>query len=123
MKIVNVKDVKPHEFGEGSALFYGGKVTTQSLLREECGPKIGIVMVKFEPGVRNKFHAHTTGQILYVTDGKGIVATRDKEYVVTPGTAVYIPPGEMHWHGATDDSSFAHLSILGTPSDLTISED
>jgi 4-carboxymuconolactone decarboxylase len=39
------------------------------------------------------------------------VATREEEKVVTPGTIVYIAPGEVHWHGATGDSSFSHIAI------------
>ena len=77
---------------------------------------------EFAPGARNKFHTHSREQILYVTEGKGIVATRDKEYTVTPGTVVYIPVNEEHWHGATKDSSFAHLSIIGGPQEMKITE-
>lgn len=28
-----------------------------------------------------------------------------------PGDVVYIEPGVKHWHGATKDSWFSHLSI------------
>jgi quercetin dioxygenase-like cupin family protein len=27
----------------------------------------------------------------------------------------FISSGEEHWHGATEDSSFSHISILGQP--------
>lgn len=97
--------------------FYGGKAYLQFVLEGEYpGEKIQVALVKFEPGAKNKFHTHSSGQVLYVTEGKGIVATREEEIVVTPGTMVYFPPGEEHWHGATDDSSFAHFSIMGQPS-------
>ena len=123
MKVISVKDVEVREI-EGGQLFTGGKVTTQSALEEDYGAeKIEIVNVKFEAGVRNKFHAHSTAQILYVTEGKGIVATKDQEHMVTPGTLIFIPPGEEHWHGATPDSSFAHFSIIGRPSELKIVEE
>ena len=71
----------------------------------------GVLLVSFRPGARLNFHVHDYEQILYVTDGKGIVATKEKEVVVTPGMVVYIAPGEVHWHGATDDSAFTHLAI------------
>ena len=77
--------------------FYGGKVYTQFVLEGEYpGEKIGVVLVKFDPGAKNKFHTHTVGQVLYVTEGKGIVATREKEVIVTPGTMIYFSPGEEH---------------------------
>ena len=97
-------------------LFFGGTVTTQPILEEDHkGSKIQIINVNFEPGARNKLHTHTSEQVLVITQGKGIVATKDKEYLVTPGMIAYIPAGEEHWHGATNESAFSHLSILGDP--------
>ena len=71
----------------------------------------GILLVTFNPGARLNFHTHTFEQILYVTEGKGIVATKQEEQTVTPGTVIFIAPGEVHWHGATEDSSFTHIAI------------
>jgi len=122
MKIINVKDVEVKEI-EGGPLFTGGKVYSQFVLDEEYGAKkIQMVMVKFAPGSRNRFHTHSSGQILYVTEGKGIVATKDQEHIVTPGMVIFVPPGEEHWHGATKDSSFAHLSIIGQPHEMKVVE-
>ena len=122
MKIVNVNDVEAKEV-QNSPLFLGGKVYTQFVLEEEPkAEKIGISMVKFEPGARNKLHTHSTGQILIVTEGKGIVATKDQQHIVTTGMVIYVSPGEEHWHGATRESSFAHLSIIGQPQELKIVE-
>jgi quercetin dioxygenase-like cupin family protein len=122
MKIINIKDVEAKEVSE-DPLFFGGKVNTQFVLQEEHrARKIQIVMVRFAPGARNKLHTHSTEQILIVTEGKGIVATKDQEYIVTPGMVIFVPPGEEHWHGATKDSSFAHLSIIGQPHKMKIVE-
>ena len=71
----------------------------------------GILLVTFEPGARLNFHVHDHEQILIVTEGTGIVATKDEERTVTAGDVVYIAPGENHWHGATKDSRFSHLAI------------
>jgi quercetin dioxygenase-like cupin family protein len=88
-----------------------GTVKRKSLIDSRDTGGFGVLLVTFSPGARLNFHTHDFEQILYVTDGKGIVATRDEEKIVTPGTAVYIGPGEIHWHGATNDSSFAHIAI------------
>jgi quercetin dioxygenase-like cupin family protein len=123
MKIINIKDAEARDVEGGNPLFFGGKVSTQFLLDEEHhAQKIVIVNVRFTPGARNKFHSHSGEQILYVTEGKGIIATRDKEYELAPGMLAYVPPNEVHWHGATKDSSFAHLSIIGQPDELKIVE-
>ena len=119
MKIVNLKSIEEND--AAGPLFVGGKVYTQFLLQEAFGgDKIQIINVKFAPGARNKFHTHTTEQILFVIEGEGIVATRDDEQIVTPGTLIYFAPGEEHWHGATEYSSFAHLSIINPQQEMKI---
>jgi len=88
-----------------------GPVTRKALIDADDAGGYGILLVTFGPGARLNFHTHDYEQILYVTEGKGIVATKEEEKVVTPGTVVYIAPGEVHWHGATEDSSFSHIAI------------
>jgi quercetin dioxygenase-like cupin family protein len=88
-----------------------GPVHRKALIDGKDTGGFGVLLVTFGPGARLNFHAHTYEQILYVTEGKGIVATRDKEQIVTPGTTVFIAPGEVHWHGAVKDSSFSHIAI------------
>lgn len=68
----------------------------------------------FSPGARNKRHTHTTDQVLIVTAGTGICATESEQVVVvTVGDVIHFPAGEKHWHGATKDSSFAHIYVTG----------
>ena len=122
MEIVDIKDVDVIE-EEGGPVFTGGKVFFQFIINEKTPAKdIHIAMAKFSPGARNRFHTHSSEQILYVTEGKGIIATKDKEVVVTPGMIIYIPPGEVHWHGSTEDSSFAHLAVIGQPHEMEVVE-
>jgi quercetin dioxygenase-like cupin family protein len=58
------------------------------------------------------------GQTLHVTDGVGLVATRDGTVIrMRAGDTVYTPPGEEHWHGGTADHMMCHLAMLeGTES-------
>jgi quercetin dioxygenase-like cupin family protein len=120
VEIINLNDIATTNVTD-NPLFYGGQVGLQPALEEALGgEKIGFANVKFAKGAKNKFHTHTTSQVLFVTEGTGIVATREREYTVTPGTFIFIPAGEDHWHGAADDSAFAHLSILGQPSEMEI---
>lgn len=68
--------------------------------------------VHFAAGARTDWHTHPDGQVLYVTDGAGLVQTDSGETVrVGPGDVVYAPAGEVHWHGATPDSHLTHLSL------------
>ncbi len=68
-------------------------------------------VVNFDPGAVNVFHTHSVDQVLYVTEGEGIIATETEEVRVTAGTFIVIPAGERHWHGATPDSTFSHIAI------------
>jgi quercetin dioxygenase-like cupin family protein len=85
--------------------------------------ELNVNIVNFGKGVRNKFHAHDSEQILIVTAGKGIVATEEEERVVTEDDVVLIPAGEKHWHGATTDSEFSHIYVTKAGSALTQLED
>ena len=70
-------------------------------------------LVRFTPGARTNWHSHALGQTLYVTDGIGLVVTRDGTVIrMRAGDTVYTPPGEDHWHGATDGNFMSHLALL-----------
>ena len=70
-------------------------------------------LVRFTPGARTNWHSHALGQTLYVTDGIGLVGTRDGHVVrVAAGQTVKCPPGEEHWHGGTDTTLMAHIAIV-----------
>ncbi|MFI5801874.1 cupin domain-containing protein [Streptomyces sp. NPDC051561] len=70
-------------------------------------------LVRFTPGARTNWHSHAKGQTLHLTDGIGLVGTRDGDVVLaSAGQTVKCPPGEEHWHGATDTTLMAHLAML-----------
>ena len=46
------------------------------------------------------------------TDGTGLVASRNGGVQeIRPGDAVYVEPGEEHWHGATPERFMAHVAM------------
>ena len=119
MKIVEINDAQAFE--ASGELFTGGKVYIQRCVDEQDSDKISSAMVNFNAGAKNKLHSHACEQILFVTKGKGIVATEKEQFVVTPGTLIFIPAGEPHWHGATDEEPFSHLSVI-RPGEMKILE-
>jgi len=81
--------------------------------------KTGDVVINtviFTPGVRTYWHRHAGGQLLLVTAGRGIVATRGGQLeIVGSGDVIWAEPGEEHWHGACGDSLLTHMAVsLGT---------
>ncbi len=111
MKVIK-RGEPPLEDRTSAAIFVGGGVTAHTIVGKEMSTYYDFLSVSFEAGARTKFHAHTSDQILYVIEGAGIVADEGQEIEVKPGDTAWIPAAEKHWHGATPDSSFTHLSLL-----------
>jgi quercetin dioxygenase-like cupin family protein len=111
MIVVNSRDVEAVTSPDGDPMVAKGHIQMQRLIDAKTTGGFGVSLVTFPPGARLSFHTHPAEQILYVIEGKGILATREKEHVVTPGMVVFIPAGEVHWHGATEDSSFTHVAM------------
>jgi quercetin dioxygenase-like cupin family protein len=117
-----MKVIKPDEVPAepaNSPLFTGGTVTRQPLLTSEMSQNFNLGIVHFAAGARNKMHTHTSDQVLFVTEGTGVIATETTEEVITVGDVVHIPAEEKHWHGATAHSSFAHIALTAKGSQTT----
>jgi quercetin dioxygenase-like cupin family protein len=78
------------------------------------GPsRMTVALVRFAPGARTNWHSHAVGQTLHVTEGVGLVGTRDGSVVrARAGDTVICPPDEVHWHGAAVDTFMSHLAML-----------
>ena len=110
MKVVRSSHAPSEEMTGG---IFTGTVKMTPLINADTGAnQLRSALVYFLAGVRNKLHSHTHEQIFFVTKGKGIVATEDHEHVVKPGDVVVVPAGEMHWHGAIDDTDFERLYVV-----------
>jgi len=110
MKVVRIDDMPVEKRSGGIFL---GTVESKALVGESTGANdLKLDIITFPPGVKNKPHRHEYDQVLYILSGEGIVATEKEEKKVTPGFLAFIPRGELHWHGATEKSSFEHISIL-----------
>jgi len=79
--------------------------------------------VHFPDGVRNKFHTHSSDQVLIVTEGKGMVATEEEEVEIKEGDIVLVKKGEKHRHGAIEGSKMTHVTITAANTKLEQLED
>ena len=96
-------------------------VTRQPLVSES--KEFFVRIINFGKGVRNKFHAHDSDEVLIISAGKGIMATEKEKRVVSVGDVVFFPAGEKHWHGATEDSELSHIVITKVGMKRTYVED
>lgn len=96
----------------GPEEWFTGSVFIDGLAGADDQWPVGCAHVRFAPGARTAWHTHPGGQLLYVTDGVGLVARRGSAPVqIRPGDVVRIEPGEEHWHGAAPDHFMAHVAI------------
>lgn len=73
---------------------------------------VSTVEVTFKPGARTAWHTHPRGQMLIITEGRGLVRQWGEEpQEMREGDAVWIPAGVKHWHGAAPDSGVTHIAL------------
>ncbi len=120
MKKINIESVAKNKVN--SPLFTG-IVEIQSLFYNKSECDLSINYVHFPEGIHNKFHKHSTDQILIVTEGKGFVETKVKKINVKTGDIIWTPKGEIHKHGALSGSKFSHISITRSKSKIIQVED
>jgi quercetin dioxygenase-like cupin family protein len=115
LKIVKTTEAEGKEAVGG--IFTGGQVIRRSIIGSGVSQMVQVGLVSFAAGARNILHTHSGEQILYITEGRGMVGTEEAEFEVTPGTLIHIPAGERHWHGATADCPMSHLTIVSPTSE------
>ena len=109
----------------------GQYFTGESYLAPIVDGAVPVNNVTFEPGARTNWHIHRGqggggdgggDQILLCTAGSGwYQADGDQPVSMVPGTAIRIPAGIRHWHGAKAGSWFSHLAFI-TPVDGVANE-
>src|ERR671923_1119216 len=117
MKVIKQEAVRAES--ADSPLFTGGPVTRQPLVTPEMSNDFNINIVNFSAGARNKMHTHSSDQVLFVTEGTGIIATETQQETITVGDIVHIPAEEKHWHGATPHSAMSHIALTAKGSRTT----
>jgi len=70
---------------------FKGDVDYQTLVGEDVSHDLSMSEVHFRNGARNKWHLHSTDQMLVITEGEGIVADEKEERVVSVGDVAFIP--------------------------------
>ena len=94
-----------------TASWFEGNVQELELYDPGASEGSMIWAVWFDAGSRAKPHAHSFDQTLHVTEGEGILATETSRQTLKVGDWVTIPAGVWHWHGATPESDFCHVTV------------
>ena len=92
--------------------YFTGTAWVTSLVQKDAIFNCPIGSVVFEPGCRNHWHTHPSGQILICLAGEGYYQQKGKsKRKLQPGDVVQILPNVVHWHGATPKSQFTHIYV------------
>ena len=98
---------------KGPATTFTGDVHVTPIAAPSDGSRVSAALVRFTPGARSNWHVHDHGQTLHGADGSGVVVNRAGQVLrIRPGETVWTPPGEEHWHGASEDTLMAHYTFL-----------
>src|SRR5437764_14897224 len=99
--------------GRGPTEYFTGNVRIDPLNQALAPARVLAVSVTFEPGARTAWHTHPLGQTLIVTSGCGWVQSDGgPRQEIRPGDVVWCPPGEKHWHGATQNTAMPDSAIV-----------
>ena len=86
--IMELRPVSPT--AKAPASNFTGDVYLNPIYRGEEPSLMIVSLVRFTPGARINWHSHAVGQTLHVTDGVGLVATRDGTVIrMRVGDTVY----------------------------------
>ncbi|CCI87610.1 cupin domain-containing protein [Lactobacillus gigeriorum] len=113
----NEHETKNSVFGFGDlnatyAKYFVGNSYLKALANSK-NSNVNISNVTFEPGCRNNWHEHSIVQILIAVAGEGWYQEQGKvARKLLPGDVVIVEPHTKHWHGASNNSWFAHLAIM-----------
>lgn len=91
---------------------FTGTVWLNYLAETDTLHNVNIGSVTFEPGARTNWHYHKGGQILLVTEGKGLYQEKGKPVeIIEKGEVVKCPPNIEHWHGASPTNAMTHIAV------------
>src|SRR5437868_15478576 len=100
-------DLKPLD----TAHFTGRAAARELLAAQKAALSTSAIVVRFEPGARNYWHAHEGGQLLYVVDGTGWLQARGAAAQrLGVGDADRIEPNRQRWRGAGPSGPMAHIA-------------
>ncbi|WP_307848933.1 cupin domain-containing protein [Micromonospora sp. U56] len=79
---------------KGPAEMFTGDVYFDVIAKGEEPFRMRVNTVRFAPCARTAWHCHAVGQTLHVTDGVGLIQSRDGEIIeIRPGDTIHTPPG------------------------------
>jgi quercetin dioxygenase-like cupin family protein len=97
---------------KGPEDWFSGTVRIDPLFQASEPARVAGSSVTFETGARTAWHTHPLGQTLIIISGCGYAQRWEGPVEeIRPGDVIWFPPGEKHWHGATQTTAMTHFAI------------
>jgi mannose-6-phosphate isomerase-like protein (cupin superfamily) len=80
--------------------------------RDAAAIRYSLAAAWLAPGNQSQAHRLKTAEVYYLVRGKGVMHIGEEAADVTPGDAVYIPPGSVQWLENTGRDEIEFLCIV-----------
>jgi len=85
----------------------------QWLVDPSAGAKnFAMRMFTIKPGGEIPKHSHWYEHEIFVLKGKGVIGAGDKEYEVSEGNVIYVPPNIPHWYRNTGSEDWVFICVI-----------
>jgi len=82
---------------------------------DDAAPSFSMRQFEVAPGGHTPKHAHAYEHEVYVLEGSGVALEGDREHPLRPGSAVYVPPNQLHQFRNTGPGPLKFLCLIPHP--------
>jgi quercetin dioxygenase-like cupin family protein len=82
---------------------------------EDAAPSFSMRQFVLAPGGHTPRHSHAYEHEVYVLEGTGVVLEGEREHPLWPGSAVYVPPDQLHQFRNTGSGPLKFLCLIPHP--------
>jgi len=80
--------------------------------KPEGAPNFALRVIEFAPGAVFTPHQHPYEHEIFVLEGEGVVEGPEDETAMKPGTAIYVPPDEVHGYRNTGEGPLRFVCVV-----------
>ena len=80
--------------------------------KPEGAPNFALRVIEFAPGAVFAPHQHSFEHEIFVLEGEGLVEGPGGEIAMKPGTAIYVPPDEVHGYRNVGEGKLRFVCVV-----------
>ena len=82
---------------------------------DDAAPSFSMRQYEVAPGGHTPKHTHAYEHEVFVLEGSGVVLEGDREHALRSGSAVYVPPNQLHQFRNTGPGPLKFLCLIPHP--------